>query len=64
MPNQENERAVLSYYAREALEIEQPTPLGGLTVAAFRSTRERLVQNGELVRSNGRYLPVALAGRC
>lgn len=58
-----DDRLVFSYYAREALEIDNTgSPYAGLELGPFRAARARLVIAGELVRTPaGRYVPAKLA---
>jgi predicted transcriptional regulator of viral defense system len=57
------DRLVFSYYAHEALEIDNAgSPYAGLDLNVFRAARARLLEAGELVRTtNGRYVPSKLA---
>jgi hypothetical protein len=50
------DRLVMSYYAHEALEIDNTgSPYAGLDLNVFRAARARLLEAGELVRTtNGR----------
>lgn len=58
----ELQRAVLRYYTREALGIDNSSsPFAGLTVERLRLGREQLVRSGLLVRDGrGRYRPTAM----
>jgi hypothetical protein len=57
------DQLVFSYYAREALGIDNTgSPYAGLELGPFRAARARLVVSGSLVRTpNGRYVPAELA---
>ena len=55
----DNDRAVLSYYGREAIgDDNSRNPYAGLSLELFRAARGRLLEEGVLVRTpNGRYVP-------